>query len=73
MVVPSHVVTVESVYPPLSNSTNHPEPHYKVYKRRFFGLGQLVLLNIVVSWDVRENIPFISIYAQPYLQKCHCN
>lgn len=25
---------------------------YKVYKRRFFGLAQLVLLNIVVSWDV---------------------
>ncbi|KAK2762052.1 hypothetical protein FQN54_001058 [Arachnomyces sp. PD_36] len=24
---------------------------YKVYKRRFFGLGQLVLLNVVVSWD----------------------
>ncbi|OJD14004.1 hypothetical protein AJ78_05617 [Emergomyces pasteurianus Ep9510] len=26
-------------------------PVYKVYKRRFFGLAQLVLLNIVVSWD----------------------
>jgi len=26
--------------------------HYKVYKRRWFGLVQLVLLNIVVSWDV---------------------
>lgn len=25
---------------------------FKVYKRRWFGLGQLVLLNIVVSWDV---------------------
>ncbi|KAK4994527.1 hypothetical protein LTR66_005461 [Elasticomyces elasticus] len=24
---------------------------YRVYKRRFFGLTQLVLLNIVVSWD----------------------
>lgn len=31
---------------------------YKVYKRRFFGLAQLVLLNIVVSWDVRE-IPYL--------------
>ena len=29
---------------------------YKVYKRRFFGLGQLVLLNIVVSWDVRQHL-----------------
>lgn len=26
---------------------------YKTYKRRWFGLVQLVLLNIVVSWDVR--------------------
>ncbi|KAJ5810151.1 uncharacterized protein N7503_002369 [Penicillium pulvis] len=26
-------------------------PIYKVYKRRFWGLAQLVLLNIVVSWD----------------------
>jgi FLVCR family MFS transporter 7 len=25
---------------------------YKVYKRRWFGLVQLVLLNIIVSWDV---------------------
>ena len=25
---------------------------YKVYKRRWFGLFQLVLMNIVVSWDV---------------------
>jgi hypothetical protein len=26
---------------------------YKTYKRRWFGLLQLVLLNIIVSWDVR--------------------
>ncbi|RAO65735.1 uncharacterized protein BHQ10_001747 [Talaromyces amestolkiae] len=26
-------------------------PVYKVYKRRFFGLFQLVLLNVVISWD----------------------
>ncbi|KAJ5168328.1 MFS-type transporter [Penicillium canariense] len=26
-------------------------PVYKVYKRRFWGLAQLVLLNVVVSWD----------------------
>lgn len=25
---------------------------YKVYKRRWFGLVQLALLNIIVSWDV---------------------
>ena len=29
--------------------------HFKVYKRRWLGLGQLVLLNIVVSWDVRRS------------------
>lgn len=27
---------------------------YKVYKRRWFGLLQIVLLNIIVSWDVSE-------------------
>ncbi|KAL2360574.1 hypothetical protein RJZ56_006558 [Blastomyces dermatitidis] len=26
-------------------------PLYRIYKRRFFGLAQLVLLNTVVSWD----------------------
>ena len=25
---------------------------YRVYKRRWFGLMQLVLLNVIVSWDV---------------------
>src|SRR4051794_29374370 len=28
------------------------EHEYKVYKRRWFGLVQLTLLNIIVSWDV---------------------
>lgn len=28
------------------------EIEFKVYKRRWFGLVQLVLLNIIVSWDV---------------------
>lgn len=28
------------------------EGEYKVYKRRWFGLVQLTLLNIIVSWDV---------------------
>ncbi|KAL8879008.1 MAG: hypothetical protein Q9198_003300, partial [Flavoplaca austrocitrina] len=26
-------------------------PVYRVYKRRWFGLMQLVLMNIIVSWD----------------------
>ena len=36
---------------------------YKVYKRRFFGLAQLVLLNIVVSWDVSANNKNIILYT----------
>lgn len=32
------------------------QTEYRVYKRRFFGLAQLVLLNIIVSWDVSRNI-----------------
>jgi hypothetical protein len=30
----------------------HGVATYKVYKRRWFGLFQLALLNIIVSWDV---------------------
>ena len=37
----------ESVGEGDANSTR-----YKVYKRRWFGLLQLTLLNIIVSWDV---------------------
>lgn len=34
------------------NRQSYSHTHYKVYKRRWFGLLQLVLLNVVVSWDV---------------------
>ena len=27
---------------------------YKLYKQRWFGLGQLILLNIINSWGVRR-------------------
>lgn len=30
----------------------NPPRAYRVYKRRWFGLMQLVLMNIIVSWDV---------------------
>lgn len=30
----------------------HDATVYRTYKRRWFGLLQLVLLNIIVSWDV---------------------
>ncbi len=35
---------------------------YRVYKRRWFGLVQLALLNIIVSWDVSndDSIPLAS-------------
>ena len=43
------------------------ETQYKVYKRRWFGLIQLVLLNIIVSWDVSA-LPTLSSFATlPYL------
>ncbi|KAL9601933.1 MAG: hypothetical protein Q9219_002157 [cf. Caloplaca sp. 3 TL-2023] len=28
---------------------------YRVYRRRWFGLMQLVLMNVIVSWDVRQS------------------
>jgi FLVCR family MFS transporter 7 len=34
------------------NKDTYSHTHYRVYKRRWLGLMQLVLLNIVVSWDV---------------------
>lgn len=40
---------------PGSNGAGDQHPpltEYKVYKRRWFGLVQLTLLNIIVSWDV---------------------
>jgi hypothetical protein len=40
-------------------SRTYSHTHYKVYKRRWFGLLQLVLLNIVVSWDVSLIFPLI--------------
>ena len=50
--------SVASAIPPLVE--------YKVYKRRWFGLVQLVLLNIVVSWDVGFAVT-ISLPYQMYL------
>src|SRR5256885_1194154 len=38
---------------------SYSHAHFKVYKRRWLGLGQLVLLNVVVSWDVRTFISLL--------------
>lgn len=35
----------------LSRQSMREQTTFRVYKRRFFGLAQLVLLNIIVSWD----------------------
>jgi hypothetical protein len=42
-----------------NGSTSGPDGarEFKVYKRRWFGLVQLVLLNVIVSWDV-SILPF---------------
>ncbi|KAI4253402.1 MAG: hypothetical protein LQ352_003721, partial [Teloschistes flavicans] len=47
-----------------SSSSSDAVPHdpapttvYRVYKRRWFGLLQLVLMNIIVSWDVSTPVP----------------
>ena len=40
-------------------STAAPIIEYKVYRRRYFGLFQLVLLNVIVSWDV-SNAPSLN-------------
>lgn len=45
-------------------STQSPADEYKVYKRRFFGLAQLVLLNVVVSWDWIAFAPVSTTAAQ---------
>lgn len=48
-------------------STVAPVIEYKVYRRRYFGLFQLVLLNIIVSWDVSST--FIFYFQAP--TQCH--
>lgn len=50
--VDGHPDSDESVLP-VNGVQEVVDPTYRVYKRRFFGLLQLVLLNIIVSWDVR--------------------
>ena len=43
----------ERIPPPVGSAPAGPE--YKVYRRRWFGLLQLTLLNIIVSWDVSDH------------------
>lgn len=50
---PSTTTTAHELYPIESQrGLVDPTAQYRVYKKRFFGLAVLVLLNIIVSWDV---------------------
>lgn len=45
-------VSTTNLRRPMSRTmSTNSQIKFKVYKRRFFGLGQLILLNIVVSWN----------------------
>ena len=52
--------TLQSNDGPVEEGTVNSEGEYKVYKRRWFGLFQLVLLNIIVSWDVSLSLVYAS-------------
>lgn len=47
-----------------AQDTARESPQYRVYKRRFFGLAQLVLLNIIVSWDWLTFSPVSNLAAE---------
>ena len=51
---------------------SHSHTHYLVYKRRWLGLAQLVLLNIVVSWDVSAHFGFFVLDGpeRPKFRRC---
>jgi hypothetical protein len=49
---------------------SYSHAHFKVYKRRWFGLAQLVLLNVVVSWDV-SIYPISHYYTKRRIHKRH--
>ncbi len=46
----------------------HGGATYKVYRRRWFGLFQLALLNIIVSWDVSSCASLHPISSPPALR-----
>ena len=56
--------------PARADGTEAPSTtEYRVYKRRFFGLFQLVLLNVIVSWDVRCLIPLTDLISSAVREK----
>ncbi|KIV97860.1 hypothetical protein PV10_01564 [Exophiala mesophila] len=65
-------VNTHLIPPALSLVSTSSSTPYKVYKRRFFGLAQLVLLNIVVSWDWIAFAP-VSTSSAEYFQTSESN
>lgn len=53
--------------PPDNGVADGAFPFYKVYKRRWFGLVQLTLLNILVSWEVSFMPCFLLVNDHPLL------
>jgi FLVCR family MFS transporter 7 len=50
------------------------QPQYRTYKRRWFGLLQLTLLNIIVSWDVSAtNRPYTAARIIPLTPRLNQN
>lgn len=49
--IPNAVLTIEGSSSSTTNDSRDAVPTYTLYRRRFYGLAQLVLLNIIVSWD----------------------
>lgn len=43
---------------------------YRTYKRRWFGLAQLTLLNIIVSWDVSRKYLLLEFLVESWARVC---
>ena len=48
----------------IASTINGGRTEYRVYKVRWFGLAQLILLNIVVSWDVSTSSLMPTVYLR---------
>lgn len=55
-----------------AGDNNETTVEYKVYKRRWFGLVQLTLLNIIVSWDVSGAVLFSPFFSYLLHWKVGC-
>ena len=57
-----------------SSSSAGSVPVYRTYKRRWFGVAQIVLMNIIVSWDVSRRTPALTrrriLHCRPCASLC---